>query len=584
MSYLFLRLLVALTLWSGAGWTAASAASSVAADTLSLSDNGTPPTLQGRTMQWLENGRTATATDALAAPFQAVESNQAIALDERNTLWIKLRLIRPAGSTGRWILNIPQPYLDHAVLFELQDGAWYPQTAGDTYAQRHWTMRGLYPEFELRLPPGQATDVLLQIRNFKPLPLPLRLAPTNYREGQRMMEFITLGLLFGLVLTLAILSLMRYAEFRNIPDLGAALYSVLIALTLAQFNGILNALLWPDSPMWADYANSVLPAVATGVALLFGRHLYSLHTHFRWFDRVLYGLGWAALVSITGYVVLDRAIADTVSGSIILLGTASGLLATWLNWRTGSTLGPWLLWTYTPQFAMALWMTLEAGGYLPTFWPMRYVLTLTVAASVPALVYALGRATHDRNEIAARAEHLPTQDALTGLLTSNAFETHLRDAYERAISHREPVALVLVTVVNHDHIRQTMGDPVAEQCLLRAVIKLHRVLRDVDPAARVGSAQFALLLEGMGSRQVLTERLVKLVASGLIPLQGLQPEVTLQFQAACVLLQENPIAPDNALRELAEVLAGISPRTRRPIRFLEPVPTQVASLHSALST
>jgi diguanylate cyclase (GGDEF)-like protein len=211
------------------------------------------------------------------------------------------------------------------------------------------------------------------------------------------------------------------------------------------------------------------------------------------------------------------------------------------------------------------------------------VLTLSVAASVPALVYALGRATHDRTEIAARAEQLPTQDALTGLLTPAAFQTHLEEAYQRAIRGREPIALVLVSVVNHEHIRSNMGDPIAEQCLLRAVIKLHRVLRDVDPAARVGSARFAMLMEGVATRQALTERLVKLVASGLIPLQGLQPEVTLQFQAACVLLQENPIAPATALDDLSEVLAGISPRTRRPIRFLEPEPTQLASLHSSIS-
>jgi len=67
-----------------------------------------------------------------------------------------------------------------------------------------------------------------------------------------------------------------------------------------------------------------------------------------------------------------------------------GLVATWLNWRTGSPLGAWLSWTYTPQFGMVLWMTLEAGGYLPAFWPLRYLLTLTVAASVPALALCIG--------------------------------------------------------------------------------------------------------------------------------------------------------------------------------------------------
>ena len=68
------------------------------------------------------------------------------------------------------------------------------------------------------------------------------------------------------------------------------------------------------------------------------------------------------------------------------------------------------------------------------------------------------------------------------------------------------------------------------------------------------------------------------MASGLVPLQGLQPEVTLQFQAACVLLHDNPVPADRVMQDLSEVLAGISPRTRRPIRFLEPAPTLAAPL------
>jgi GGDEF domain-containing protein len=177
-----------------------------------------------------------------------------------------------------------------------------------------------------------------------------------------------------------------------------------------------------------------------------------------------------------------------------------------------------------------------------------------------------------------RADQLPTQDALTGLLTEDVFMTHLDNALDRSISTREPIALVVVKVINHEHIRQSMGDTVAEQCLLRAVVKLHRILRDVDPAGRIDTACFALLLEGVATREALTERMVQLIASGLIPLPGLKPQVTLQFQAACVLLHENPVPRDSALPELKTLLLGMSSHTRRPIRFLEAIPTEAAAL------
>ncbi len=581
MPSLLFRLLLVLALWMSACAGHASSAWPEAPGTVVLGDGTRSLELHGPVLQWLENGRSATIDTAGTKAFATGSGSQAYALNADNTLWLKLRLVRASGNTDRWLLNIPHPYIDQVTLYQLRDGQWHSQSAGDNLAQSKWAMRGLYPEFELWLPPGQMQDVYLQVRNFKSLTVPVRIATSASREYKRIVEGIVFGLVLGMVLTLVVYSLMRYVEFRSNSDLGAAVYSLLAGLSLAQFNGVLNALVWGESPAWADYSNSVLPVLAVGSALMYARHLYALASHYPRYDRVLGGIGLAALASVLCYVLVDRATADAIAGAALLTGTAIGLFATVLSWRAGSPVGAWLVLTYAPQFAMVLWMTLEAGGYLPSFWQLRYLLTLTIAASVPALVYALGRATHDRKEIALRADHLPTQDALTGLLTANAFQTHLEDAYQRAISDREPVALVLVSVVNHELIRTSMGDPVAEQCLLRAVIKLHRILRDVDPAARVGTSQFAMLLEGVDSRQALTERLVKLVASGLIPLQGLQPEVTLQFQAACVMLHQNPVAPGQVLDDLSGVLAGISPRTRRPIRFLEPEPTQAAQLQDA---
>jgi len=202
-----------------------------------------------------------------------------------------------------------------SLCYELRNGAWYPQTAGDTHSQTHWAIRGLYPEFELNLPAGQPQDLLLQVRNFKPLPLPLRISPASVREAQRLMESIVLGLVFGLVLTLTVLSLMRYAEFRNISDLGAALYSVLIVTALSQFNGVLNALIWTDAPAWADYANSVLPVIALGGALLYGRHLYALSTTTR--SLIVRCKSWhrASSASVFSYVVVDRSTADLIAGA-----------------------------------------------------------------------------------------------------------------------------------------------------------------------------------------------------------------------------------------------------------------------------
>jgi diguanylate cyclase (GGDEF)-like protein len=422
------------------------------------------------------------------------------------------------------------------------------------------------------------------VRNFKPLSIPIRLAAGTQRETQKLQEIALLGLMTGVLLTMSLMSLLRHLEHHNPLDRTAALYGLLAAASVAQINGGLNALLWQNLPTLADYASEVIPVMAMGCALLLVRKLYTLSTHYHRYDQVLEILGWCTLGSVLGYMLLDHATADQLGGLALALATAAGLLASLISWRSGAPIGGWLVLAYAPHFGVVLWHIGESMGWTPPHWEMRYGYSLTLACSVGLLSYALSRATHDRKEVELRADLLQTQDALTGLLTASIFQGHLESAYQRAIANREPIALVLVSVTNHERIRTTLGDTTAEQCLLRAVIKLHRILRDVDPAARVGSARFALLLEGVENRQTLTERLVKLVASGLIPLQGLQPEVTLQFQAACVLLHQNPVAPARVMNDLSDVLAGISPRTRRPIRFLDPTPTQAAPLAPLVKT
>jgi len=119
---------------------------------------------------------------------------------------------------------------------------------------------------------------------------------------------------------------------------------------------------------------------------------------------------------------------------------------------------------------------------------------------------------------------------------------------------------------------------VAEQSLLRSVIKLRRLLRDVDTVSRVGEARFAVILEGVNSRAAVTDRAARLIAAGLMPLAGLKPDVTLQFHIAAILLGERFLEAPELVESLDALLAAMSPRTRRPIRFVAPVNTQPAGL------
>lgn len=551
------------------GWTVASAGAPPAPVVLGAQ---TPSfEIQDEVQSWLEGGYGASVEQVAAQPgvFHALPVLQRQDLNSTSTLWLRLHFVRRPDAPTQWTLNIPLPFVDEVALFQRDaNGLWQRQQAGDTLAQSTWSLRGPYPDFILSLPDTQEHEVFLRIRNFKHLSVPIRLASWDARAFQRLQEFVVLGVLLGVLVVLVLLSLLRYAEHRNRSDIGAAAFSTLVLLATAQINGVLNMLVWPQWPEIGNYAYSILPVLAVGASLLFVRMLYAISTHFSRYDRFLRGIGVLTLVSSLTYAI-DRSAADKVGALVLLVATSTGLIATFLSWRGNSRIWYWLMAAYIPQYLCLLRMMFEALGWLPIWWEMRYLMTLSVALSVPVLIYALSRVTRERKELEMRARHLPTQDALTGLLTREAFLKELETAFDRVIDQREPIALVVVKVVNYEHIRKGLGDQVAENSLLRAVVKLHRILRDVDPAGRVGSGEFGLILDGMMTRQALTERMVQLIGSGLIPLPGLHPPITLQFHAACVLLHENPVAPAEALPALQALLEGMSNHTRRPIRFLE---------------
>lgn len=582
MPYLFTRLFLAfLCFTSGFAW----ATEPAPMRNIVLSDSNPSFEVKSEIRSWIDPTGGASIEEAVSDPsrFESAPAALGRELTGDNAVWIKLKLLRVEGNTDAWTLNVPLPAIDSVSLYQKEAGGtgkWSVQHAGDTLAQAAWTRRGFYADFDLSFNTAGAQEVYLQVRDFHRLNIPIRIVEKQTREFHRLIEVLLMGLLAGTLVSVSVLCLIRYQEHRNPTDFRASVYGFLIWLSVAQFSGVNTATLWASLPQWGNYASSILPLFAVGVSLLFVRDLYALSTQYHRYDTFLAVTGWCTLAWIASFVLLDRVTADTIGSAIIFFASSVGLAAAVLAWRGGSPIWKWLLLAYVPQYLGVIRLVLQTLGVVPTLWEVRYYTAFTVALSVPSLVYALTKLTHDRAEVKTRADHLPTQDALTGLLTLPKFSTHLQEAYSRAVESREPIALVLVRVVNHEHIRETLGDPVAEQSLLRAVVKLHRVLRDVDPAGRVDTAQFALLLEGVPTRQVLTERMVQLIASGLIPLPGLTPPVTLQFHAACVLLHENPVPADIALGELEEVLDDMSPHTHRPIRFLEAIPTQAGILQA----
>ena len=547
-----------------------------------LNDQTPVTDISSASVMWIDTTGQASIRQVAGKPvgsFTPTRAEQVYALGHQAALWQRYRLSSQTNSREDWILEFPQPLLDRITVYQsTADGSWTGHVAGDLVPVAIWPQPGRYAQFRLDLPDTAVREVYVQIHNVANISVPVRVTSRGSQTQRLQLDYLTVGIVFGTLLLLIIACVTQSWVYRDRAYAWYALYASLLTLTMAAWTGVAGHLLWNHYAAWNDIAPGFLGVLAGGAALLFVNHLCGVNQRQKWIDLLLYGIGFASLPLAIAYAWADRRLAVPVISvylvCIALLGIAKGIA----TWRRKDRTGLWVVVAFSPISAATVLLVASVTGLVQSSWLSRYGLMIGLIIEVPFLLIALNMRSRERHSVEARAQVIVSQDALTGLLTEPLFNDRLKQVIGRAKRYKEPAAVVYIDLVNYAFIKQTWGVAVAEQSLLRSVIKLRRILRDVDTVGRIGEARFALVLEGAISRQAITEMAARMIAAGLMPLKGLKPEVLLQFHIVGILLTERLDNAEDVSQWLSELMASMSARTRRPIRFVEPELTRPMNL------
>jgi two-component system, sensor histidine kinase LadS len=532
---------------------------------------------------WIDPRGTASLEQVLqsGAQFRPANPHLIYSLGEQGVLWLRYRLVRGPYEHHRWLMAFPMPALDSVTVYQ-QDawGLWHDQTAGDITPVSTWPEPGRYPHFRLDLPPGQAADIYVRIRHLTSANFPVQLLTESAYDQRIQLEYLALGLTFGALLLLIATCLAQSIVYRDRVYAWYALYALVTALAVAAYTGAAAHLLWPGFGALGDSPQGCLAMLGSAAALLFVRNLTGISGRHPLVDRLVYGAGLAGIALAAAFLVLDKPIGLIVLACYVAVTSLTNVWIASAAWRRGDVVGAWVLVAYAP-FALTVCLAIvRLFGWLPVSFGTQYAVVAALASQVPLLLVALNIRSRERHGAQIRELALSSQDALTGLLATHLFHDRLRQVVARYKRDKENLAVVFIDLVNYPRIKAYYGSAVAEQSLLRCVIKLRRLLRDVDTVSRIGEARFGLILEGVGSRIAVTDRAARLIAAGLMPLKGLKPDVTLHFHIAAVLLAERIMEAPELVHALDELLGTMSSRTHRLIRFLEPEITQPAPFDS----
>ncbi|HSH92393.1 MAG TPA: 7TM diverse intracellular signaling domain-containing protein [Ramlibacter sp.] len=528
--------------------------------------------LSAQAAAWIEQGDGATIQQVAKGlgEFRIPSGRVVHRLEKGRTLWIHLNVRAEPRAPADWVLKFPMSVLDSVTVFQSDSsGAWKGQTAGDTVHMGLWPEPGRYPFFRVALPQGETRELYLRVQHSTPVSLPIRMVTVATHDLRTQTEYLGLGAVFGAMALLIGMCALRGWILRDSGYGWYTLYALVSLLAVTAYTGVAAQLIWTDAVQWIDASPGVLAMLAASSALLIVRSLSGIVTRHRWLSRMMLGAAIIGPVLASVYLAVPRPPGVAMLGLFLVTVAVLSLTAATLVMRRGDDVGVWMMAGSLPLAFAVMLVLASVFGLIQASWVTEYALVSGIALGLPMLLGALHNRSRERRGAEFRQIASSSQDALTGLLTARVFQARLAQAIARYRQRGEDAAVMLIEIANYPWIKETYGSAVAEQCLLRGVILLRRLVRDVDTTGRVGEARFGLILEGISSRAVVSDRATRLLAAGLRPGPQGTTEVTLQFHVAAALLDEQAKDADSLVFAMGDLLSAMSGRTRHPIRFVD---------------
>jgi GGDEF domain-containing protein len=506
-------------------------------------------------------------------PFQPAEAGKRYPLG-KGSLWLRFDAIALNNEVS-WRLTVPLAGVDDVRLYYRDPtGQLVSQLAGDSRPMSSWPQPGRYPVFSLAPGGVSKTRYYLQVRHAR---VPFSVMPRVFSDARLVQasqtEHMLLGIYFGLAALVVALALINAVAYRDWGFGSYAIYIALFALAQASYTGIAQLYLWPRLSDPGMVTVLLLPAAAAS-ALWFVRTVTAPRRFSPPLDRLLLllvlllalsGVADAFLVSQASFYVICALIA---AGMLALLTTISVTLA------AGDLHTRWIAAGFVPILLATAFPLLRNVGLTGSGLLSDYALLIGSALEAPILFYGLLRRVAQRRSVSARATGLETSDPLTGLDAPALFAGKLRQSMTTAGRYRLPFAALVVQLANHAALQKSHGRETADRAIVMSAARIRSIAQPTDSLARLGDAQFALLLEGPLSAADATDIATRILAAGLRASSRLPGAEPLQFHIAVGHVDgQTGLAPDGSdgwLARLQQAAASMNDGSRKAIRLVRP--------------
>ncbi|HOO71541.1 MAG TPA: 7TM diverse intracellular signaling domain-containing protein [Spirochaetota bacterium] len=365
-----------------------------------------------------------------------------------SVFWIRIAITNPTGHDVPWVLEYGYTHMDSVALFipegkpsaarmfsVIQTGDRYP------YSTRKMPYRKF--SFPLAEKPGSAVYYLrLQTRGAVPLRLTAWKMESLHASIVR--EYIFFFVYYGLFLGLILYNIFIFFSVRDrsYVYLGVLLISYVLA-SMTQ-NGLAAQFLWPDAPVFANYAHPFAVILCGFLAVLFSRVFLNTREYLPLMDKILKGLIALYVAALAACFVTEYHFSTQLSVLISALNMLVLFVLSIVALFHGGRTARYYFFSWVFMIVSMFMLMLRTYGVIPDFVWITWLYHLSSALMV--LLLSLGIA--DRMNI-IRDER---ERALKSLKEADdKYKTLVESAHEGIIM----VVDEIVVYVNKSMIKMT---------------------------------------------------------------------------------------------------------------------------------
>jgi diguanylate cyclase (GGDEF)-like protein len=437
-----------------------------------------------------------------------------------DAMWFYVPLSVPAGSSGRWVLEIDYALLNRADVYVVREGRpVHVATMGSVMPYRDRPLGARTPAVLLDLEHGKDSAILFRVdtRNSMIVPVKfLKLAAFHSRANH---EFLLQGILIAIGLCLLAFSLQQWIALK---DAVYAKYAAAVACHLL-FNmhlfGLGGIYLWTDQPWIEIHMAGISNLMVSSVLALFVEAVLGddLHPRARLALKVLSAL-LASFALMFALDWMNNNWLGLVSAVFGLAPTLIGLQGAIARVRRGDSVGTFFIVAWTGYLFTGVILSLTINGHIGVnFWTLH---ALQFGAIFDMLLF--GRIavlrTAAEHRVAQHARHerdimksLAHTDSLTALKNRRGLNEALVALVPKATAS-QPLAIYMLDLNGFKPVNDQYGHDVGDDLLVAVGARLTAAVRAHDIVARVGGDEFVVVATEVASEAAAVELGNKLLA------------------------------------------------------------------------